>query len=209
MPAKTSARDFLPERLSLPALQAAAANCRGCELYRDATQTVFGQGSARARIMLVGETPGDQEDKQGQPFVGPAGKLLREALSEAGLAAGETYLTNAVKHFRFEERGQRRLHKKPRWREITACQPWLEAEIAAVSPELIVCLGATAAQSLLGKAFRITKQRGEPVASDWAPWILATWHPSAVLRAPDAESRRTMRAELVSDLRTGLEKIAH
>lgn len=203
-----TAQPFLPERLSLASLKEAAAHCQGCDLYQGAAQTVFGQGKAHARVMLVGETPGDAEDKQGKPFVGPAGHLLREAMDEAGIDPADAYLTNAVKHFRYEMRGQRRLHKKPRWREIMACQPWLEAEVAVIGPELIVCLGATAAQSILGKDFRITKQRGELLVSDWAPWVVATWHPSAVLRAPDSESRQRMRGELVDDLRHGLSKLA-
>lgn len=203
-----TAQPFIPVRLSLASLKEAAAHCQGCDLYHGATQTVFGQGKAHARVMLVGETPGDAEDKQGKPFVGPAGRLLREAMDEAGIDPADAYLTNAVKHFRYVMRGQRRLHKKPRWREIIACQPWLAAEVAVIGPELIVCLGATAAQSILGKDFRITKQRGELLVSDWAPWVVATWHPSAVLRAPDSESRQRMRDELVDDLRHGLSKLA-
>lgn len=203
-----TAQPFLPPRLSLASLKNAAAQCQGCDLYRDATQTVFGEGKAHARIMLVGETPGDAEDKHGKPFVGPAGRLLRELMKEAGLDTTDTYLTNAVKHFRYEMRGKRRLHQKPRWREIVACQPWLQAEVTVIGPELIVCLGATAAQSILGKNFRITQDRGKLIASDWARWVLATWHPSAVLRAPDPESRRRMHAQLVDDLRLGLSKPA-
>lgn len=203
-----TAKPFLPPRLSLRSLKEAAEACRGCDLYRGATQTVFGEGKAGARVILVGETPGDAEDKQGKPFVGPAGRLLHDALEEVGVDPAIAYITNAVKHFRYEMRGTRRLHKKPRWREIVACQPWLEAEVAVIHPELIVCLGATAAQTILGKQFRITRQRGELVSSDWAPWVIATWHPSAVLRAPDSESRARMRAELVDDLRHAFSKLA-
>ena len=195
-----SAADFLPPRLTLPALRAAAEACRGCELYKRATQVVFSEGPSRAALMLVGEVPGDQEDKQGRPFVGPAGKLLDDALEAAGLSRGAVYLTNAVKHFKWEPRGTRRLHAKPSSREIRACRPWLEAEIEVVHPRTILCLGATAAQGLLGRAFRITQHRGELLASPWSAWIVATYHPSAVLRAPEAADRKRMRELLFQDV---------
>ena len=195
-----TAADYLPSSRSLKALARAAQDCRGCELYKNATQTVFGQGKARAEVMLVGEVPGDREDMEGLPFVGPAGRLLDEALDEAGITRKSAYITNAVKHFKWEPRGKRRLHKKPGAREISACRPWLEAEIDAVKPRAIVCLGATAAQALLGRTFRITRQRGELFPFDRAQWITATWHPSAVLRAPDQAERARMRQELIADL---------
>ena len=178
----TSAESFLPPRMNLAALRASAAKCRGCDLYKDATQTVFGEGPKRAKLMLLGETPGDEEDRAGHPFVGPAGRLLDEVFDEAGLDRTEIYVTNAVKHFRWEPRGRRRLHKKPSARQIEACHPWLQAEILVVQPLLIVCLGATAAQSLLGRDFRITKQRGKFFDTDHAA-VMATYHPSAILRA--------------------------
>ncbi len=201
MSIKVSAADYLPERLSLSSLREAAEHCRGCELYKNATQTVFGRGLRRAPVMLVGEIPGDEEDRQGEPFVGPAGSLLKGAMGEAGLSIEETYLTNVVKHFRWEQKGRYRLHKKPSWSQIRACRPWLEAEIEVVQPEIIVCLGATASQSLLGSDFRVTKQRGRFLKSRWAPRLLATYHPSAILRAPDEVDRRRKHQELVADLR--------
>ena len=204
----TSAADFLPPRLSLNALRDAAAHCEGCDLYRNATQTVFGEGARSATVMLVGEVPGDQEDLQGKPFVGPAGRLLDEAIADAGLAREDVYVTNAVKHFRFELRGKRRLHKKPSSRHIQACRPWLEAEVDVVKPLVLVCLGATAAQSLLGKAFRISQQRGEFLVSSWAEWTIATHHPSAILRAPDKSDRLRKRGELVDDLILAAKKVA-
>lgn len=201
MAEKTSARDFLPARMSLAALREKAPSCEGCELYERATQTVFGEGPPDASTMLVGEVPGDREDKAGKPFVGPAGRLLDEALEEAGINRAGVYVTNAVKHFSWEERGKRRLHKKPLWRHVQACRPWLEAEIAVVSPRLIVCLGATAAQALLGADFRITKSRGELLENPWSPLLMATYHPSAILRAPDKEDGQRMRGDFVADLR--------
>jgi uracil-DNA glycosylase len=207
MAIKTTAADFLPERLNLSSLRAAAEHCRGCELYKHATQTVFGQGLRRASIMMVGEVPGDQEDKQGKPFVGPAGALLRAASEEAGLMFDDIYLTNAVKHFRWEQKGRYRLHKKPTWSQIKACRPWLEAEIEVIQPQVIVCLGATAAQSLLGSEFRLTKQRGQFLENSWAPKLLATYHPSAILRAPDESDRRRKRAEFVDDLRLAVDEV--
>jgi DNA polymerase len=186
---------------SLADLAAAAATCTNCHLYQRATQTVFGAGAAHARILLVGEQPGDREDLEGRPFVGPAGGLLDAALAEAGIAPESVYITNVVKHFKWEPRGKRRIHKKPNQTEIRACMPWLQGELAAIGPRVIVCLGATAAQALMGRAFRITLDRGRAFASALAPAILATWHPSAVLRAPDAATRQQMRTDLIGDLR--------
>lgn len=196
-----SAAGFLPPKLTLAALREAAAGCQGCDLYLRATQTVFGEGSARASIMMVGEQPGDREDLAGQPFVGPAGGLLRKAIEAAGLKPDDIYLTNAVKHFKWKPAGKRRMHDKPRAGEIAACRPWLEAEIKVVAPRVLVCLGATAAQALLGSQFRITRDRGRVFESPWARATLATYHPSAVLRAPDEKDRDRMYAELVADLR--------
>jgi len=198
-----SARDFFPERISLPQLREAAEDCRGCDLYCNATQTVFGEGSRDAFVMFVGEQPGDQEDLAGHPFVGPAGRLLDQVLDEVGIdRKNDVYVTNAVKHFKFEQRGKRRLHSKPGAREVAACRPWLEMEIKVVKPRIIVCLGATAAQSLLGSSFRVTKHRGEIIDDQkWAPWMMATYHPSALLRMPDEDARRAARAEFTSDLR--------
>lgn len=196
-----SAAAFLPPRMTLPQLRKAAAGCQGCELYCHATQTVFGEGPAGALVMFVGEQPGDQEDRAGKPFVGPAGKLLDEALHAAHIPRDEVYVTNAVKHFKFEPRGTRRIHSKPSAREIKACRPWLEAEIQVVKPRMIVCLGATAAQSLMGSAFRLTQHRGEALKTDWAPWLLATMHPSAILRVPDQEMRRRSREQFFEDLK--------
>jgi uracil-DNA glycosylase family protein len=187
----------MPDRLSMTALRAAAAGCRGCPLYADATQTVFGEGKLTSTVMLVGEQPGDQEDLAGAPFVGPAGKLLDRALEEAGIDRGTTYVTNAVKHFKWKARGPRRIHDKPSWTETTACRPWLEAELALVKPHALVLLGATAAQSLLGRDFKVTQNRGRPVDSELAGLVTATIHPSAVLRSDDREA---MFAGLVDDL---------
>lgn len=195
------AEEFLPRRVSLSGLQAAAQDCRGCDLYRNATQTVFGEGLVRSRVMLVGEQPGDREDRQGRPFVGPAGRLLDRSLIEAGIDRDEAYVTNVVKHFKHTRRGKRRIHKRPAAEEIRACSPWLEAEVGVVEPEVIVALGATAAQALLGPDFRLTRHRGEFHASDLGPPVTATVHPSAVLRAPDDETRREERAAFVADLR--------
>jgi uracil-DNA glycosylase family protein len=195
-----SAADYLPEGRSLPKLREAAAGCRGCGLYRNATQTVFGEGSRAAEIVLVGEQPGDREDIEGKPFVGPAGSLLHESLAEAGIDPQKAYITNVVKHFKFTRRGKRRIHKKPGAEEIQACLPWLEAELRAVRPKALLCLGATAAQALLGRQFRVTRHRGEPVESELAPLVMATVHPSSILRAPDEESRRLERKRFVADL---------
>lgn len=196
-----TAATYLPEKLSLPALREAAAVCHGCELWRAATQTVFGEGARGADVMLVGEQPGDQEDQQGKPFVGPAGRILDKALEEVGIDRTRVYVTNAVKHFKWQPRGKRRIHQKPNWAEMTACKPWLEAEIDVVKPRVIVALGATAAQTLLGRQFRVTKQRGELVDSPLAEHVTATIHPSAILRADDREAEY---AGFVADL----EKVA-
>ncbi|HEY2473795.1 MAG TPA: UdgX family uracil-DNA binding protein [Candidatus Cybelea sp.] len=194
-----SAADFLPARLSLRSLRDAAADCQGCDLYKHATQTVFGEGRARARMMFVGEQPGDREDRLGHPFVGPAGRILHEAMALAAIEPREVYVTNAVKHFRFVERGKRRIHQKPRVIEVRACKPWLDAEIKVVRPALIVALGATAAQALLGSSFRVLANRGRVIAAQPAP-ILATIHPSAILRAPDDATRRAEMNRFVDDL---------
>jgi DNA polymerase len=196
-----SAADFLPPRLSLKSLREASHGCTACPLWRTGTQTVFGEGLARARLMLVGEQPGDKEDLAGEPFVGPAGRLLDEALAEAGIDRSEAYLTNVVKHFKWQPRGKRRIHQKPNWSEIAACRPWLEAELAVVEPHALVCLGATAAQALLGRQVRVTRDRGKPLQSDLAPVAIATVHPSSILRAPDRETRRREYASFVEDLR--------
>ncbi|WP_394842801.1 UdgX family uracil-DNA binding protein [Pendulispora brunnea] len=185
---------------SLPRLREEAKSCQRCDLWRTGTQTVFGEGPSRAEILFIGEQPGDVEDIQGRPFVGPAGRLLDQALAEAGIDRRRVYMTNVVKHFKWTPRGKRRLHSKPNQGEITACRFWLDAELAAVKPRIIVCLGATAAQALLGKSFRVTQHRGEPVPSPLAPVVLATVHPSSLLRAPDPETRRTERARFVRDL---------
>jgi DNA polymerase len=187
----------MPDRLSMTALRAAAATCRGCPLYADATQTVFGEGKLTSAVMLVGEQPGDQEDLAGAPFVGPAGKLLDRALDEAGIDRGTTYVTNAVKHFKWKARGPRRIHDKPSWTETMACRPWLEAELALVKPRALVLLGATAAQSLLGRDFKVTQNRGHALDSELAELVTATIHPSAILRSDDREA---MFAGLVDDL---------
>ena len=191
----------MPKTTSVRALQAAAQGCRGCDLYKHATQVVFGEGPKTSRVMFVGEQPGDQEDRQGEPFVGPAGALLDKALAAAGIPRGAVYVTNAVKHFKWEPRGKRRIHKKPRVSEIKACRPWLEAELRAVRPTVIVCLGATAAQSVLGPQFKLTQHRGEMVPSELGERVIATIHPSAVLRAPDADARREAFEGLVADLK--------
>jgi uracil-DNA glycosylase family protein len=195
-----TAAEYLPERLSLSSLREAAAKCQACPLWRTATQTVFGEGAARSELMLVGEQPGDREDREGHPFVGPAGRLLDECLEEAGIDRTRAYVTNVVKHFKWQARGKRRIHAKPAWSEIAACRPWLDAELAVVKPDVLVCLGATAAQALLGKSFRVTRERGRPVDSDLASSVLATIHPSAILRA-DAETRERERTAFVDDLK--------
>ena len=196
-----SAADFIPPRPTLKSARDAAKGCRGCDLWKTATQTVFGEGPRKATVMLVGEQPGDAEDVSGHPFVGPAGKLLDQALAGAGIDRGAVYVTNVVKHFKWEPRGKRRIHKKPRASEISACRPWLDTEIALVQPRVIVCLGATAAQALLGSQFKVTRHRGAFVPSPLAPRVLATVHPSSILRAPDAAARHREMQRFVDDLR--------
>jgi DNA polymerase len=196
-----SAADFMPEHRTLPALREAAARCRGCQLWTRGTQTVFGEGPRRARVILLGEQPGNDEDLAGKPFVGPAGRVLDRALEAAGIARGDVYVTNVVKHFKWEPKGKRRIHAKPNQMEIAACLPWLEAELDIVKPAVLVCLGATAAQALLGGKFRVTKQRGEWIASRWAPHVMATVHPSAILRAPDDAARHAEMERFVADLK--------
>jgi uracil-DNA glycosylase len=195
------ATPFLPERRTLSTLRKAAAGCRGCHLWRGASQTVFGEGLRRSRVMFVGEQPGDQEDRQGKPFVGPAGKELDRGLEAAGIARDEAYVTNVVKHFKFEERGRRRIHQTPKRFEIDACRPWLDEELRVVEPEALVLLGATAAKAVFGSAFRLTQHRGELLESDLAPIVPATVHPSAILRAPDDEARIAQRESFAEDLR--------
>ena len=196
-----SAAEFLPPRRTLPALIEASKSCRGCDLYANATQTVFGEGPSRADIMLVGEQPGDREDLEGHPFVGPAGKLLDRALEQAGIDRTAVYVTNAVKHFKFEPRGKRRIHKKPNAEEIRACNPWLEAELDTIKPRVLVCLGATAAQAVIGRTFKVTQHRGEFVDTPLAPLVTATVHPSSILRSPDDTTRDAEMAALIRDLR--------
>jgi uracil-DNA glycosylase family protein len=200
-PSKNFAARTLPIAKSIDQARARAQNCEACDLYKHATQTVFGEGARKPRIVFVGEQPGDQEDQRGKPFVGPAGKLLDAALKQAGVDRAKTYVTNAVKHFKWEPRGKRRIHKKPNGAEIAACRPWLDTEIALLKPEVVVCLGATAAQTLLGRAFRVTQSRGELLESAIAPHIMATVHPSSILRAPDDESRHREMANFVADLK--------
>ncbi|HEX9629205.1 MAG TPA: UdgX family uracil-DNA binding protein [Pyrinomonadaceae bacterium] len=202
---QSSAEDSFPKRRSLKAFRDAAADCKGCELWKGGTQTVFGEGARRAEVLFVGEQPGNEEDLSGKPFVGPAGRLLNDALDEAGIDRSLTYVTNVVKHFKWEPRGKRRIHKKPNAGEIAACRPWLEAEIGLIKPKVIVCLGATAAQALLGPKFRVSKQRGQFIESTLAPYILATVHPSSILRAPDDETRRVEKRRFIDDLK----KVAH
>ena len=198
-----SAADFIPPNPTLPKLRAASMTCRGCHLWTLGTQTVFGEGPKRARVMIVGEQPGDQEDRAGHPFVGPSGKLLDRALEEAGIDRGDVYVTNAVKHFKWERGGKsaRRIHKKPNDAEIRACHPWLEEEMRLVQPEVVVCLGATAAQSIMGKSFKVTKERGRAVKAPNGSTVIATVHPSSVLRAPDADARVQAEKDFFSDLR--------
>jgi DNA polymerase len=191
----------MPDTLSMGALREAVQHCEGCPLYANATQAVFGEGLTTAEVMLVGEQPGDQEDVAGAPFVGPAGRLLDGALADAGIDRSQAYVTNAVKHFKWQARGKRRIHQKPNWEEINACRPWLEAELALIKPNVIVALGATAAQSLIGPQFRVTKQRGEFLESTLAPYVMATVHPSSILRAPDDETRQLEYRRFVDDLK--------
>lgn len=196
-----TAAEHLPPKLNLTALRAAVDDCRGCPLWKPATQAVFGEGRRGARVMLVGEQPGDREDREGRPFVGPAGKVLDRALEEAGIERSDVYITNVVKHFKFTERGTRRIHQKPNAKEIDACEPWFDAELTVIRPELLVCLGATAAKAVIGPSFSVTKQRGEIVElHDVAPLVAATVHPSSILRAPDDEARRRARQDFTADL---------
>jgi DNA polymerase len=195
------ATPFVPSNASLAELREAATRCTGCDLYRHATQMVFGSGPGDSRIVLVGEQPGDQEDRRGAPFVGPAGEVLDRALSEVGLARDHIYVTNAVKHFKFIERGKRRIHQTPRLSEIAACRPWVEAELATLRPEVVVCLGATAARALLGSSFRLMREHGRFMATRWAPRTMATLHPSAVLRGEDEAAQAQLYGILVADLR--------
>jgi uracil-DNA glycosylase family protein len=196
-----SAEEWFPPRITLNSLRAAAADCKACDLWKLGTQTVFGEGRRRSVVLFVGEQPGNEEDLTGKPFVGPAGRLFDEALEAAGIDRSQTYVTNVVKHFKWEPRGKRRIHKKPNSIEINACRPWLEAEIALVKPQVIVALGATAAQTLLGPKFRVTKQRGQFIESHLAPYVMATVHPSSILRAPDDETRRLEHRRFVDDLK--------
>jgi uracil-DNA glycosylase len=194
------AQELLPVHPTLQSARTSARDCRACDLWKHATQTVFGEGTRRARVMLVGEQPGDKEDLLGKPFVGPAGTLLDKALVEAGLDRKEVYVTNMVKHFKWEPRGKRRIHKKPNSLEVAACRPWLDIEIGLIKPEVVVCLGATAAQGLLGPSFRVTQQRGQVLPFEAAPYLIATVHPSSILRAPDEEARRREFELFVNDL---------
>jgi uracil-DNA glycosylase len=196
-----SAAPLVPENPTLPKLREAAAGCKACDLWKTGTQTVFGEGTSTAEIVFVGEQPGDQEDLAGRPFVGPAGRVLDEALEAAGIDRRLAYVTNAVKHFKWQARGKRRIHQKPNWAELTACRPWLDAELAVVKPKVLVALGATAAQSLLGRQFRVTKQRGVPIESDLAPYVVATVHPSSILRQETEEDRADALRELIADLK--------
>jgi DNA polymerase len=196
-----SAAPLVPESPTLPKLREAAADCKACDLWKTGTQTVFGEGTRNAEIIFVGEQPGDKEDLAGRPFVGPAGRVLDEALDAAGIDRKLAYVTNAVKHFKWQARGKRRIHQKPNWAELSACRPWLEAELAVVKPKVLVALGATAAQSLLGRQFRVTKQRGVPIESDLAPYVVATVHPSSILRQETDEDRADAMRELIADLK--------
>jgi uracil-DNA glycosylase len=201
------ATPFLPERKSLKSLREAAAHCRGCHLYAPATQTVFSDGRKRARLVMVGEMPGDREDRAGRVFVGPAGRELDKALEAVGIERADVYITNVVKHFKFEERGKRRIHQKPKKGEVDACMPWLRAELDVVRPRALVLLGATAAQALLGPGFRLTRSRGQPIESELAEFVLATIHPSAILRARDDASRQAQRKAFTEDLRVVAENL--
>jgi uracil-DNA glycosylase family protein len=201
MKLQNSAANYIPPTPTIRRMQSASKACRGCDLWKNATQTVFGEGALKARLMFVGEQPGDQEDLQGHPFVGPAGRILDRALSEAGISRDEVYVTNAVKHFKSEPRGKRRIHKKPNTAEVEACRPWLEAEIRAVRPEIVVCLGATAAQSLLGRDFKVMTSRGKMIPFPLAHFAVATVHPSSILRMGDDESRHSAMHDFVKDLK--------
>src|SRR3954466_3913348 len=195
------AEPFLPAKITLPALRKAVQGCRGCPLYKNATQAVFGEGPPHAKVMFIGEQPGDQEDLAGKPFVGPAGKLLDQVLEEVGIDRSDVYVTNAVKHFKWEPRGTRRIHSKPNSREKAACKPWLTAEFGVVAPKMVICLGATAAQDLFGSKFKITKERGKIMEDTGiAPMVMATVHPSSILRAPDHDAREKARKDFTQDL---------
>jgi uracil-DNA glycosylase len=196
-----TAAAFLPDKHTLQRLRESAAGCKGCDLWKRGTQTVFGEGSSHARVVMVGEQPGDKEDLQGRPFVGPAGAVLDKALEAAGIDRDDVYVTNIVKHFKWEPRGKRRIHKKPNALEISACRPWLDAELEVTRPDVVVLLGASAAQGLLGSSFRVSQQRGEWVPSSIAPWVMATVHPSSILRAPDDESRHEEMRKFIADLK--------
>jgi uracil-DNA glycosylase family protein len=199
--AEGTAAALIPERPTLPRVRHAAAACTACHLYKGATQTVFGEGLRKSKVMLVGEQPGDREDIEGHPFVGPAGRILDKALEEAGINRSEVYITNVVKHFKYTMRGKRRIHQRPDAEEIAACRPWLDTEIELVRPQVLVCLGATAAKALLGPSFKVTRQRGEFVESDLAPLATGTVHPSSILRAPDDEARHRAYRDFVEDMR--------
>ena len=199
-PVQSAAR-FIPVKLTIPSLQQAASTCTGCDLYRRATQTVFGEGSTHARVMFIGEQPGDQEDRAGHPFVGPAGKILDKALAEVGITRESVYVTNAVKHFKWEPQGKRRKHKKPSASEVAACRPWLEAEVQVVKPRIVACLGVTAAQSVFGKAVRLNDLRGRSWSTPLASNVFVTVHPSAILRHPEAAQREEDYRRFVKDLR--------
>ena len=196
------AEEFIPDQLTLESLREAASGCRGCDLWEDATQTVFGDGGKHAKVMLIGEQPGDREDIEGKPFVGPAGRILDEGLEAAQIARASVYVTNAVKHFRFTRRGKRRLHEKPNSQQVRACRPWLQAEVETVRPSLLVLLGATAAQSLLGPTFRVTQHRGKVIPTPLGIPAVATVHPSSILRAPDGAAREEAMAAFIADLRS-------
>jgi uracil-DNA glycosylase len=206
-PTQPSAAQLIPKHPTLARLREAAGSCKACDLWQQATQTVFGEGPGHARVMMIGEVPGDQEDRQGRPFVGPAGTLLDRALSAAGIDRNHVYVTNIVKHFKFEPRGKRRIHKKPNALEISACRPWLDAELAVVQPEIVVLLGATAAQSMLGRSFLVTQQRGRWLQSKIAPYVLATVHPSSILRAEDDQARHQEMAQFIADLKPVAEQL--
>jgi uracil-DNA glycosylase len=204
--AQLPAEELIPEQLTIESLREAAAGCKACDLWEKATQTVFGEGKGNARLMLVGEQPGDREDIEGHPFVGPAGRILDQALEAAGIARAEVYLTNVVKHFRWEQRGKRRLHSEPSQVHVRACRPWLVAELEAVRPRLMVLLGATAAQSVMGATFKVTQQRGEVLSSPLGVAVLATVHPSSILRSPDGKARREALDGLIADLKIAARK---
>jgi uracil-DNA glycosylase len=206
-PSKNDATPYVPPGATLAELREAAQKCKGCELYRHATQAVLGEGPSRARILMVGEQPGDKEDLAGKPFVGPAGGLLTRALEEAGIDRPDVYITNAVKHFKFEERGKRRIHKKPSETEIVACRPWLDAEFALIKPKIVVCLGATAAHSIIGKKHRLLEERGRFFEHSIAGFVTATVHPSAILRAPTPEQRHAAYEAFVADLKAVRQKL--